>query len=90
MTAADSEKEGVQRKLSNLLKGKFSYSGKLDRGTPIYRDGIGLDSLESLELAGILEDDLKIHIDNGEWRGIITFGGLVDYISAKIGGETST
>lgn len=28
-----------------------------DRGTPLYADGIGLDSLETAELSAVLEDE---------------------------------
>lgn len=34
------------------------FDGDLEDDTPLYRDGLGLDSLEAAELSAVLEDEL--------------------------------
>jgi acyl carrier protein len=34
-----------------------SYDGELTNDTPLYGDGLGLDSLEAAELSAVLEDE---------------------------------
>jgi acyl carrier protein len=50
------ESQRVDEVLRSFLK-RVDKDRDLDRSTPLYADGIGLDSLETAELSAVLEDE---------------------------------
>ena len=53
--ATDRARAVINQLLQHLEK---TYEGELTSETPLYGDGLGLDSLEAAELSAMLEDEL--------------------------------
>lgn len=56
---------------------------EFDRSTPLYADGIGLDSLETAELSAVLEDELGSDPFNAETMPE-TVGDILDFFDAAL------
>jgi len=56
---------------------------EFDRSTPLYTDGIGLDSLETAELSAVLEDELGRDPFNAETMPE-TVGDILDFFDAAV------
>jgi acyl carrier protein len=54
-----------------------------DRTTPLYADGIGLDSLETAELSAVLEDEFGTDPFSGDTMPQ-TVGDIVDFFDTAV------
>ncbi len=52
-----------------------------------FRDTLGLDSFDFLQLMVLLDEKLKINIPEKDYGEITTLGFLVDYLAKKVGDE---
>jgi acyl carrier protein len=50
------ESQGVEAAFRSFLQ-RLGKDAEFDRSTPLYAEGIGLDSLETAELSALLEDE---------------------------------
>ena len=58
----------------------------IDPNAPLFRDGLGLDSIDALELAVILDKKYGIKIVSSDERNNQTFsslGALADFVSSN-------
>ncbi|MDT4919023.1 MAG: acyl carrier protein [Pseudonocardiales bacterium] len=56
---------------------------EFDRGTPLYADGIGLDSLETAELSAVLEDEFGRDPFSAETMPQ-TVGDILDFFDTAV------
>ena len=56
---------------------------EFDRSTPLYADGIGLDSLETAELSAVLEDEFGRDPFSSETMPQ-TVGDILDFFDAAV------
>lgn len=56
---------------------------EFDRNTPLYADGIGLDSLETAELSAVLEDEFGSDPFSSEAMPQ-TVGDILDFFDAAV------
>lgn len=56
---------------------------EFDRSTPLYADGIGLDSLETAELSAVLEDDFGHDPFSSETMPQ-TVGDILDFFDTAV------
>ena len=58
---------------------------EIDGETPMIGEGLGIDSIDILELVIMIEEDYGIKIDNKELGAKVfrTFGTMVEYIAAN-------
>ncbi len=57
--------------------------GKIRPEANLFSD-LGLDSIDALDMAGMLEDKLNIEIVEDELKSIRTVSDIVEYIDGKI------
>lgn len=57
----------------------------INTDAPLFKEGLGLDSIDALELVVLLEKEYKLKIKNSEEaKGIfISVGSIADYILSK-------
>jgi len=77
-------KMDVENNLKKLLSDKYGIAEhKIIREVSLGDTGLGLDSLDSLELIMDIENDYCIEIPDKDVEDIKTFGDLVDYAIKK-------
>ena len=82
----DMESEDVRRELKELMVTELNLEGKspadIDDGAPLFGEGLGLDSLDALQLAMSVEERFGVRIPEGdEARPIFaSVNALVDHI----------
>jgi acyl carrier protein len=79
---------GSQRSVDETIKSFLVLIDKdaaFDRGTPLYADGLGLDSLETAELSALLEDEYGKDPFSSETMPQ-TVGDIVDFYDAAVAG----
>jgi acyl carrier protein len=74
----------LKRKIVETLDLRDVDAASIPDGAPLFGEGLGLDSIDVLELVVMLEKDYGIRIDNKELgRQVMTsIASLADYISA--------
>jgi acyl carrier protein len=76
-------KKTVYRKLLNCLKENFNipYPKELIHpDAPLFGSGLGLDSIDSLELIMVVENEFEISIDESDMPAMRTLNLLTDHI----------
>lgn len=59
-----------------------SYDGELTDATPLYGDGLGLDSLEAAELSAVLEDEYGSDPFSADGELPETVGDIISFYEA--------
>ena len=81
--------ETVRKKLKELIITELNLEGKtpddIDDGAPLFGEGLGLDSLDALQLAMVIEEHFGVQIPEGdEARPIfMSVDSLVAYIDKE-------
>ena len=77
--------EELKLKVLDRLNIKDITPGEIDGETPMIGEGLGIDSIDILELVIMIEEDYDIKIDNKELGAQVfrTFGTMVEYISSN-------
>jgi acyl carrier protein len=75
---------GVDETLRSFLI-RVEKDTDFNRDTPLYADGIGLDSLETAELSAVLEDEYGTDPFSGDEMPQ-TVGDIVDFYDAAVAG----
>lgn len=76
----------IKKNLASSLNIQAADLDFADENTPLFEeDGLGLDSVDALELIVMLENKYKISVDDKDEAKKIfaTMGALADYISSK-------
>jgi acyl carrier protein len=79
---------GSQRDVRDTIKSFLVLVDKdadFDRGTPLFADGLGLDSLETAELSALLEDEYGTDPFSGETMPQ-TVGDIADFYDTAVAG----
>lgn len=71
----------IQRRLAELMEREPS---QIDEDTKLV-DDLDADSLDLVELAMAIEDELKLEIPDELLEGIRTVGDAVDLVSSRLG-----
>jgi acyl carrier protein len=74
----------IRQTLQSFLARVDKVAG-FDRSTPLFADGLGLDSLETAELSAVLEDDFGTDAFAGETMPQ-TVGDIVAFYDAAVTG----
>ena len=77
--AADAE--AVTAAIRTFLE-RIEKPGDFDAGTPLYADGLGIDSLETAELSALLEDEFGTDPFNSAAEMPETVGDILSFYSA--------
>jgi acyl carrier protein len=90
------DSEEVRRELKSLMVAELNLEGKspadIDDGAPLFGEGLGLDSLDALQLAMSVEEKFGVRIPEGdEARPIFaSVNALVEHIvKAKAVGQVA-
>ncbi len=81
--------ETVRKKLKELIIMELNLEGKtpddIDDGAPLFGEGLGLDSLDALQLAMVIEEHFGVQVPEGdEARAIFaSVDSLVAYIDKE-------
>ncbi len=81
--------ETVRKKLKELIITELNLEGKtsddIDDGAPLFGEGLGLDSLDALQLAMVIEEHFGVQVPEGdEARPIFaSVDSLVAYIDRE-------
>ena len=64
-------------------------ASEITRETTFFQGGLGLDSIDVLELVVAVEQRWGVRIDSKELgqKVMVSMGALVDHISAQLGGD---
>ncbi|MDA9832777.1 acyl carrier protein [Gammaproteobacteria bacterium] len=54
------------------------------KATASFKDDLGADSLESVEVVMALEDEFGIHIPDEETEKLVTVGDLIDFVKKAL------
>src|SRR5262249_15775111 len=79
-------REGAGAVLAKLVRESKPDAGALDPSMNIELD-LGFDSLARVELLGLAEARLGVHVDEHKAAGIFTLGELIDAFEAAKGGK---
>lgn len=62
--------QGVKEKLKEIIISELNLEGKvpsdIDDGAPLFGEGLGLDSLDALQLAMAIEENFGVQIPEGD------------------------
>ncbi|MGI8760113.1 MAG: acyl carrier protein [Jatrophihabitantaceae bacterium] len=75
------QRRDVERTITGFLSRAKKRNRSVELDTPLYAEGIGLDSLETAELAAMLEDELGSD-PFSEGLSPRTVGDIVEYYEA--------
>jgi acyl carrier protein len=73
-------KKEIIAKVNCFLAKEFEIDETTISPDAILRDTLGLDSLDYVDLVVIIESNFNIKVQQSDFRNIITFGDLYDYI----------
>jgi acyl carrier protein len=76
------ESQRVEDTLRSFLE-RMDKDTAFDRSTPLYADGLGLDSLQTAELSAVLEDELGTDPFSADTMPQ-TVGDIVDFYDAAV------
>ncbi|MDT4940506.1 MAG: acyl carrier protein [Pseudonocardiales bacterium] len=76
------ESRTVERTVRSFLQ-RVEKDVEFDRSTPLYADGIGLDSLETAELSAVLEDEFGRDPFSAETMPQ-TVGDILDFFDTAV------
>ena len=79
---------GTERDVQETIKSFLvlvQKDAEFDRSTPLFADGLGLDSLETAELSALLEDEYGKDPFSSETMPQ-TVGDIVDFYDAAVAG----
>lgn len=83
-------KAALSHEIKEIIVRELKLEGKMpadiDERAPLFGDGLGLDSLDALQLAMVIEEKYRVKIpDGGEERRIFScVASLADFIAASI------
>jgi acyl carrier protein len=82
----DMDRDTVKERLKELMISELNLEGKrpadIDDAAPLFGEGLGLDSLDALQLAMAVEEHFAVQIPEGEEARPVfaSVNALVDYI----------
>jgi acyl carrier protein len=76
------ESQRAEQTFRSFLK-RVDKDTEFDRSTPLYADGIGLDSLETAELSAVLEDEFGSDPFSSETMPE-TVGDILDFFDTAV------
>ncbi|MBM3248763.1 MAG: aminotransferase class I/II-fold pyridoxal phosphate-dependent enzyme [Candidatus Omnitrophica bacterium] len=81
----DTFQENIENTVKNLLAkvGEEKDASKIKRDTKI-KDGLGIDSLDGIELISALEDIFQIDIPDSNFDSSLKVGDIIDLIQARL------
>ena len=77
------EKEGIVEKINGFLAEEFEIDSKEITPSANLRDTLGLDSLDYIDLAVVIESNFGFKVKHEDFATIDTFQSLYDYISER-------
>ena len=84
------EKEGIVEKINGFLAEEFEIDSKLITPTANLRDTLGLDSLDYIDLAVVIESNFGFKVKHEDFATIDTFQSLYNYISERSGAKVAS
>ena len=76
------ESQRAEQTFRSFLQ-RVDKDAEFERGTPLYADGIGLDSLETAELSAVLEDEFGRDPFSADTMPQ-TVGDILDFFDAAV------
>ena len=77
------EKEGIVEKINGFLAEEFEIDSKEITPSANLRDTLGLDSLDYIDLAVVIESNFGFKVKHEDFATIDTFQSLYNYISER-------
>ena len=89
------DQNGTRDRLKRLIIESLNLEGMtpemIEDGAPLFGDGLGLDSVDALELVVALEKEFSIRIEGEETtrEAFASVSAMVDFVSALTGSDLS-
>jgi acyl carrier protein len=83
MNTAITGKEGLDLTIRKIISEKLGLDQSLLKDSAHFKDDLGVDSLDMLELQLELEKEFHISITDEEAEKLTTVGSLVNYLKEK-------
>ena len=77
------QKSDIETKIKAALSGFLKIEPSKMKGNSLLREKLGLDSMDTIELAFELEDNFNIKISDDDLMGFKTMDDVVEYVAIK-------